>query len=511
MAAQKKPRIIVVKEDQKTEEVAEKSIKSVIKSANILDAVVEMAGEKIQDEKDLLMNEELHFVSALMTDKEAEAVAKKAGVEAIEEDQKMYAFGEEEFADGGFADDMIEPDVEAETEIAESMAMYDTLCQMSDEDAMTAAESELHRQPCIGEDIDFDEFGNLISLNSGNQALMDAGTGAGIPKDKVVEFAMRVIQNALKEMKGGDISEQQIEGMMEKQGLVGTSESIQAMRDYITCGIQIIYANYAWRYSTGSGVRVAVVDTGIASRHPDLRVSGGVSFVPGVRSWNDDQGHGTHVAGTIAATANNRGVVGVAHQARLYAVKVLDRNGSGYTSWILNGLAWCYRSRMHIANLSLGGIANNHDTNDYSRAYEQAGKRLRNRGILACAAAGNSGQSSNPYVGNPARCPSFMAVSAVDCDRRRAAFSSYGPQTEITAPGVSVWSTYPPNTYKQLNGTSMACPHVAAVAALIKRRNPSWSGDRIRVHMWRTAMDLGRSGRDWFYGYGMVNALRAIR
>ena len=515
MASVKRPRIVVVKDDFTAAEVAEKSVASVVKGANVLDAVVDMAGDREHDEKDVQMNEELSFVAADLTDKEAEAVAKKAGVAAIEDDEEMFAIGMDSEESGmdpnDVAFDLQNEDPEATEELEQMTALYDRINMMSDEDAQSAAAAELNRTPCISEEIDFDEFGNLINLNEDNAQLMDAGAAAGIPRDKVIGFVLRVIRCAMKDMDSGNVSEADVESMLAKEGLQSGDASVQAIRDYITCGLRIIYANYAWRFSTGAGVRVAVLDTGIANRHPDLRVYGGVSYVPGRRSWNDDHGHGTHVAGTIAAVANNRGVVGVAHQSRLYAVKVLNSNGSGYTSWILNGLAWCYRARMHVANLSLGGGTNTHNPNSYSQSYENAGRQLRRRGILACAAAGNSGQTSNPYVGNPARCPSFMAVSAVDCQRRRAAFSSYGPQVEITAPGVGVWSTYPPNTYKQMNGTSMACPHVAGVAALVKRRHPGWSGDRIRVHMWRTAMDLGRSGRDWFYGYGLVNAYRAAR
>jgi len=321
-----------------------------------------------------------------------------------------------------------------------------------------------------------------------------------------------VIKCAIEQFGGkiGEVSDDKISEILAGQGLEAGSSTAAAVRDYITCGLRIIYAPYAWRYSTGAGVRVAVVDTGITPRHPDLRVYGGVSFVPGVTSWADDHSHGTHCAGTVAATLNNRGLVGVAPNASLYAVKVLNRAGSGQTSWILNGLSWCYRARMHVVNLSLGSLASNHNVNDYSRAYESAGRRLRSRGILAVAAAGNSGRTSRPYVGNPARCPSFMAVSSVDCQRRRASSSSYGPQVEITAPGVSVWSTVPTSGYGQKSGTSMATPHVVGVAALVKRRRPHWHGDTIRVHLRRTALDLGASGHDWFFGFGQVNAYRAV-
>ena len=232
----------------------------------------------------------------------------------------------------------------------------------------------------------------------------------------------------------------------------------------------------------GPGVRVAVVDTGITGRHPDLRVLGGANFTSASRRWDDDHGHGTHVAGTIAARRNRRGIVGVAPDARLYAVKVLNSRGRGKLSGILNGLGWCVRARMHIVNLSLGSRERSHNIGVYNRAYERAGRRLRTRGILAVAAAGND----NEAVGNPARCPSFMAVSAIDLRRRRASFSCFGRQVEVAAPGVGILSTSPPNRYRTLNGTSMATPHVAGVAALVKVRHPSWHGDKIRLRLRRT-------------------------
>ena len=304
------------------------------------------------------------------------------------------------------------------------------------------------------------------------------------------------------------VSEADIENILRNTGMDEGPAATAA--DVILWNLYIIYAPYAWRYSTGAGVRVAVVDTGIYARHPDLRVYGGVSYVPGVSSWVDDHYHGTHVAGTIAALWNGRGIVGVAPNARLYAVKVLNSRGSGSLSSVVNGLIWCYRARMHVVNLSLGSGARTHNPRVYNTLYERVGQLLRSRGILACAAAGNSGATSYPYVGNPARCPSYMAVSSIDRRRRRSSFSSYGPQVEICAPGSNIISTFPPATYRALSGTSMATPHVSGVAALVKARRPTWHGDSIRVHLWRTAIDLGWPGRDWAFGYGQVNAYRAV-
>ena len=503
--AEKKPKIVIVKEDFTATQVAEESVSKVVKSAEIMDAVDTMTTDFQPDESTVLSNEEFSLVFANLSDEEADKLVGKAGVEAVEDDVWAYASQD-------FDDEFTEADEEASLEINEALSEFKFLSEEdlefmapTREDAAFAAQFEPDFDA-----VELDDNGEIFTLD---EPAMQQGEAAGIPRDKLLPLIRCVISCAAQQISGRveDVSDEKISELLATFGLEGSSSAVRACRDYITCGLRIIYAPQAWRYSMGSGVRVAVVDTGIAPRHPDLRVYGGASFVPGVTSWHDDHGHGTHVAGTIGALQNCRGVVGVAPQARLYAVKVLDRRGSGRTSWILNGLAWCYRNRMHVVNLSLGSGANTHNPNVYSRAFEAAGRRLRSRCILPVAAAGNSGATRSPYVGNPARCPSFMAVAAIDCRRRRAPFSSYGPQVEICAPGVNVQSTFPPNVYRQLSGTSMAAPHVAGVAALVKGRHPSWCGDRIRVHLMRTARDLGRPGHDWFFGHGQVRAFHAVR
>lgn len=506
--AKTKQKIVVVKEGFTADAVAKESVSKLIKKARVMDAVTTMETDFEPDKSTVLANEEFRLVFANMTDAQAKDLSGKAGVESVEDDEVVYAWEDEgpnEIND--FGDEFLESDEEASLEIEEAMA------DMADGEleAVTPENAALASQivPDVDE-LEIDEAGNLVSLDEYDPQQVEV---AGIPRDKIMALVKCVIKCAIEQFAGKvqEVPDEKISEMLAGLDLSGDSGTVRAARDYITCGLRIIYAPQAWRYSTGAGVRVAVVDTGIAPRHPDLRVYGGASFVPGVTRWHDDHYHGTHVAGTIAAAMNRRGVVGVAPAARLYAVKVLDRRGRGQTSWILNGLAWCYRYRMHVVNLSLGSGATTHSTSNYSRAYENAGRLLRRRGILPVAAAGNSGSTSRPYVGNPGRCPSFMAVSSVDCNRRRSPFSSYGPQVEICAPGTGVLSTYPPNGYRRLSGTSMAAPHVAGVAALVKRRHPSWTGDRIRVHLWRTALDLGRPGRDWFFGYGQVRAYHAVR
>jgi subtilisin len=511
MAEVRKPYIIISKEGISATEVADSEVTKALGGGGILNSMDVLSGVEIPEEDSILINEDLGIVTANMTSNEAAQLAKKGSIEAVEEDEEVFALSD----DNDFEDELIDADSDAESQIDDSYSDISQLAEMTDEEATVAAEYATQTQLHEGDDIDFDEEGNVVALNAlSDPGVEAAGTSLGIPREEIVKLIKCVINCVLKEHKNdtvADVTEEQVAMLLNQRGVTGNEDAVQAIRDYITCGLRIIFAKYAWRYSTGSGVRVAVVDTGIAPRHRDLRVYGGVSYVPGVSRWYDDQGHGTHVAGTIAALQNNTGVVGVAPTARLYAVKVLNNRGSGRTSWILNGLTWCYRTRMHVVNLSLGALATNHNIGDYSRAYERAGRLLRSRGILAVAAAGNSGATSRPFVGNPARCPSFMAVSAVDCNRRRARFSSYGPQVEIAAPGVGVWSTDRNGGYSKKSGTSMACPHVAGVAALVKRRNPAWHGDRTRVHLWRTSNDLGAAGRDWFNGYGLVNAYRAAR
>lgn len=512
--AEKKPKIIIVKEDFTATQVAEESVSKVVKSAEVMDAVDMMATDFEPDESTVLSNEEFSLVFASLTDVEANKLMGKAGVEAVEDDDWAYASQDldEPDGEGRFDDEFIEQDEEASLEIDEALSEFEFLSE-EDLDLMTPSSEDAALAAQFESDFDemeIDDNGEIVTLNEPAARQAEA---AGIPRDKLLPLIRCVISCAIKETSGRvqDVSDEKIGELLASFSLEGSSAAVRACRDYITCGLKIIYAPQTWRYSMGTGVRVAVVDTGITPRHPDLRVYGGASFVPGVPSWHDDHYHGTHVAGSIAALRNCRGVVGVAPRARLYAVKVLNRRGSGRTSWILNGLAWCYRHHMHVVNLSLGSGASTHDPRVYSRAYEAAGRRLRRRCILPIAAAGNSGGTRSPYVGNPARCPSFMAVGAIDCRRRRAPFSSYGPQVEICAPGDKVWSTFPPNRYRQLSGTSMAAPHIAGVAALVKRRHPSWCGDRIRVHLMRTALDLGRPGRDWFYGNGQVRAFHAVR
>jgi subtilisin len=270
----------------------------------------------------------------------------------------------------------------------------------------------------------------------------------------------------------------------------------------IPIGVQMIKAPPAWGASRGKGIRVAVCDTGIDWTHPDLNanVKGAVSFVPG-ESPMDGHSHGTHCSGTIAGAINGVGVVGVAPEASLYAVKVLSNAGSGNWSWLIAGLAWCIQNQIHIASMSLGG-------GGAPAALETMCNVAFARGVLLVAAAGNSGPGMGT-VGQPAKYKSVIAVSAIDANNMIAGFSSRGPEVELSAPGVQILSTVPGGGYGFKSGTSMACPHVSGAAAVV------WGSHRFsnNVTIWNllgsTADNLGVPGWDPLYGYGRVDVDQA--
>lgn len=280
-------------------------------------------------------------------------------------------------------------------------------------------------------------------------------------------------------------------------------------------GVDRVNADLVWASYTADRVKVAVVDTGINTSHPDLfgNLKGGMSAVSYTRSYNDDNGHGSHVAGIIAAMNNSIGVIGVAPAADLYAVKVLDRNGSGYLSDIIEGLQWVVANHINVVNMSLG-------TSSYSASFDSAVRQTIASGVVVLAAAGNSGPSANTVM-YPAKFAGVIAVSATNSDSSNtiASFSSRGPEVDLAAPGVGVFSTYKNQSYATLSGTSMASPHVAGVAALVLsspigaddlNKNSVWDPNEVELRLERTAQDLGTAGFDTNYGNGLVRADLAV-
>jgi minor extracellular protease Epr len=255
---------------------------------------------------------------------------------------------------------------------------------------------------------------------------------------------------------------------------------------------------------TGKGIKVGVIDSGLDSLHPDLDVDGGWNFETDDIYYGDVVGHGTHVAGIIAAKRNGYGVVGVAPEADLYSLRVCNPFGCS-TSAIINSVQWSIDHHLDIINLSLGGPQR-------SAALEEVMDRAYQDGVLIVAAAGNSGRS-NDSVLYPAKYDSVIAVSAVDEDNRIADFSSRGPAVELAAPGVDIYSTfaYPvfdDHIYMSLSGTSMASPHIAGLAALVMGANPGISNVEVRQKLANMAVDLGAAGRDIDYGWGIPQADR---
>ncbi|WP_172195049.1 S8 family serine peptidase [Saccharibacillus qingshengii] len=268
---------------------------------------------------------------------------------------------------------------------------------------------------------------------------------------------------------------------------------------------QAVAPNMMWQQGfTGQGVKVAVIDSGI-SPHPELKIAGGMSSVgPGTNSdYADDNGHGTHVAGIIAADSGKGLVTGVAPGISLYGVKVLDSGGTGTLQDVLEGLDWAIQNDMNIINLSLG-------TPDDSKALHDMVDKAYNKGIVVVASAGNSGTASNineDTVNYPAKYESVISVAAVDPNLDHAAFSSAGPRVDFSAPGVAIASTYPAAlgySYRGMSGTSQAAPHIAGELALLKEKNPSASPDVLRQLLKDYTVDLGDSGRDRLFGEGFV-------
>lgn len=259
--------------------------------------------------------------------------------------------------------------------------------------------------------------------------------------------------------------------------------------------------------NTGAGVNVAIVDTGIDCTHPDLdgNCVGGFDFVNNDNDPSDDHGHGTHVAGTVAAEDNGAGVVGVAPNVSLYGLKVLNAYGGGYWSDIVAAIEWAADNGIQVTNNSYG--SSYHPGSIVEAAFANAAAR----GVLHIAAAGNSGSCAGTEntVGYPARFASVVAVAATNALDERACFSSTGPAVEIAAPGVSINSTRVGGGYMRLSGTSMASPHVTGVAALVIGSGVT-SRDEVRARLTETAGDLGPAGRDAHFGFGLVDADDAI-
>jgi len=290
-------------------------------------------------------------------------------------------------------------------------------------------------------------------------------------------------------------------------------------------GIARIGAPSVWLDgSTGAGVRVAVLDTGIDASHPDLAANYtlGYDFYRRDAVPNDENGHGTHVAGIIAALddgpnygGSNTGTsaVGVGPQIDLLIAKFLGPSGSGSTSNEISAIQWAVKKKARVISMSYGSYYG-------SRTEEKALNNAYSKGVYLAAAAGNDGLPITIY---PAGYKNVVSVAATDSLDQTASFSNYNSDVELAGPGVAILSTMPTyvawlntqyglaTTYEYLSGTSMACPHVSGTAALVFGRHPTWSVTAVRNRLDSTATDLGAAGRDAHYGYGLANAAAAAQ
>ncbi len=266
-----------------------------------------------------------------------------------------------------------------------------------------------------------------------------------------------------------------------------------------------IEADYAWNKTFGnSSFLVAVIDTGVDWDHPDLAanyVSLGYDWVNDDNDPMDDNGHGTHVAGIVAAIINNSvGVAGIS-QVKIMSEKGLNQSGDGYADDLANAIVHAVDNGAEILTMSWG-------ENSSNVLIQNALQYAYNSGALLVAAAGNDGSSQKFY---PAAYDEVIAVSATDHSDNPAGFTNYGNWIELAAPGVNIFSTVWDNSYNYKSGTSMATPHVSGVAALVWSVFPELSRDELRNRLRETADDLGSEGFDFYYGYGRVNAKKAVQ
>jgi len=273
---------------------------------------------------------------------------------------------------------------------------------------------------------------------------------------------------------------------------------VQALAEVEDYNVRMMNVHAAWAESEGEGVKVAILDTG-KPNHPDLNICGAKSFVP--KYLDDQNGHSTHCAGIVAAIRNNGiGVVGIAPKAELYAGAVLDGSGSGQFDAIVAGIYWAVDEvKADIISMSLG-IASGYPT---IKELLAACNYAKSKGVTVFCASGNEYGS----VGQPARYDSVIAIAAVNNEMEHADFSNVGPEVDFATGGVDVYSTWLNKSYVKLSGTSMACPALAGVGALIigahKKKSEILTPDQVYEHIQRIAYNVDSSEFNNVTGHGI--------
>lgn len=266
-------------------------------------------------------------------------------------------------------------------------------------------------------------------------------------------------------------------------------------------GPQKVQAPSAWDVTrSNSSIKIAIVDTGVQLNHPDLtlKLLPGYNFIDGNTNPSDGNGHGTHVAGIASAATNNvSGIAGMAPLASILPLRALDNTGNGTLTNIANAIIYAADQGAQVINLSLGGSQG-------SVTLENAINYAWGKGSTILAAAGNEGSNTLTY---PAYYENVIAVGSTDSNDQKSSFSNYGTWVEVAAPGSNILSTYIGSNYAYLSGTSMACPHVAGLAALLAAQGKN--NAEIREDIQSTADPILGTGSYWTYG--RINANRAVR
>ncbi len=268
----------------------------------------------------------------------------------------------------------------------------------------------------------------------------------------------------------------------------------------IPWGVRQIKAPPVWKRSFGQQVKIGVVDTGVDFSHPDLNIAlgRGINLLNRLAPPFDDNGHGTHIIGTIAAANRSGGITGVAPRASIYPIKAFDHNGSAYVSDIIQAIDWCVANRMDIINMSFG-------MKHKSQSLLGAVQRAYRSGIIIVASSGNDGKTST--IDYPARYSQTISVGATTKSKQIASFSNRSRQIDVFAPGEHIYSTWLRGKYNELSGTSMATSHVTGAIALVLALKPGIGPAAMKRIIQRTTTPMGAS----FPSKGVVNALRMVR
>lgn len=266
-----------------------------------------------------------------------------------------------------------------------------------------------------------------------------------------------------------------------------------------------------WQECKGKGVKVAIIDTAADLTHPDLIFKGGYDFVKNqsLNKYKPTIPHATHVAGIIGARHNNKGIVGVAPECDLYSLVVLEENGTGSYSSLINSLQWCIDNKMDVINMSFGGDF------DTPELYKMIRKVYDAKITMVCA-AGNSAWEKG-YLDFPALYNETIAVASIKPNMELSEFSSIGPNIDICAPGSEILSCVPGGKYGFMSGTSMAAPFITGMVALLIAKHRIMGGstpinnpEDVREHIVRMAKDISYYGRDNLTGYGIINPVLSM-